>query len=418
MGQARIGARYPIFRFERPATACDQRVARIALARRVAVARGLHRAARDLDLSVLRSTCEFLDRLPVAVARREVHLPEAGVRPQDRIDEADALEQVRPVDGGYRAHARDHVANGDARRALALVLVANDRVRGRAGRRQAAFQPCECGRDLRILVAQALQQLDCEGRRQRLVVPFPQDGRQRFRQRRANTEQPVRQPVGLLPDRPSARDLLRRAPQVLDQHDAQRDGNGPQFADGQRLHALVGRDEPAQQVRVEAAVRMRDECPRQPEHAWIPGQWPVRELGQLPVVAGRQVVIDLADLRLDDMVVVDQPFGGRRDCATLADRPGDGAMGVEQSAAVVLQARSQRPDGAGPGRDALRGREAFSMLLESLGAEDFRPYQLDGLGSGDVRRSCDAAQDGHRQRAGPTAAPDANAMPYAMNSAR
>ena len=85
--------------FERPAPACDQRVARIALARRVAAARGLHRAARNLDLGVFRSTRQFLDRLPVAVTRREVHLSEAGVRTQDRIDEADALEQVRPVDG-------------------------------------------------------------------------------------------------------------------------------------------------------------------------------------------------------------------------------------------------------------------------------------------------------------------------------
>ena len=245
------------------------------------------------------------------------------------------------------------------------------------GRRQAAFQPCERGRDLRVLVAQALQQLDGEGRRQRLVVPFPQHGRQRFRQGCVDTEQPVGQPVGLLPYSPSARDQFRRAPQVLDEHDAQRDGNGPQLADGQRLHALVGRDEPRQQVRVEAAVRMRDECPRQPEHAWIAGQRPVGELGQLPVVAGRQVVIDLADLRLDDMVVVDQPFRGRRDCAALADRLGDRAMGVEQCPAIVVQARSQRPDGAGPRRDALRGREAFSVLLETLGAEDFGAYQLD-----------------------------------------
>ena len=406
------------FRFERPATACDQQVARIALARRVATARGPHRAARNLDLCVFRATCEFLNRLPVAVARREVHLPEAGVRPQDRIDEADAFEQVCPVDGGDRTHARDHVADGDARRALALVLVANDRVGGRAGRRQAAFQPCECGRHLRVLVTQPLQQLDGERRRQRLVVPFPQHGRQRFRQRCVDAEQPVGQPVGLLPYSPSARDQFRRAPQVLHQHDAQRDGNGPQLADGQRLHALVGRDESRQQVRVEAAVRMRDECPCQPENAWIPGQGPVRELGQLPVVAGRQVVIDLADLRLDDMVVVDQPFGGRRDCATLAYRPGNRTMGVEQCAAIVVQARSQRPDGAGPCRDALCGREAFSVLFEPLGTEDFAAYQLDGLGSGDARRIGKAAQDGHHQRAALPCVPDSNAMPCTLESAR
>ena len=138
-------------------------------------------------------------------------------------------------------------------------------------------------------------------------------------------------------------------------------------------------------MRVEAAVRMGNECPRKPEYAWIPGQRSVRELWQLPVVTGRQVVIDLANLRLDDVVVVDQPFRSGSDRAPLPDRLGDGAMSVEQCAAVVVQARSQWPDCAGPGRDALSGREAFRMLLESLGAEDFRTYQLDGLGGGDVR---------------------------------
>jgi hypothetical protein len=74
-------------------------------------------------------------------------------------------------------------------------------------------------------------------------------------------------------------------------------------------------------------------------------------------------------------------------------------MGVEQCAAIFVQAGGQRPDGAGPGRDALGSRKAFSMLLESLGAEDLTAYQLNGLGGGGVRRSCNAAQDGHHQRA-------------------
>ena len=40
--------------------------------------------------------------------------------------------------------------------------------------------------------------------------------------------------------RPLAVELLGRAPQVLDQHDAQRDRDGPELADRQRLDALVG----------------------------------------------------------------------------------------------------------------------------------------------------------------------------------
>ncbi len=38
----------------------------------------------------------------------------------------------------------------------------------------------------------------------------------------------------------SGRDLIREPAQIFDQHDAQRDRDGPQLADRQRLDALIG----------------------------------------------------------------------------------------------------------------------------------------------------------------------------------
>jgi hypothetical protein len=63
--------------------------------------------------------------------------------------------------------------------------------------------------------------------------------------------------------------------------------------------------------------------PRNPENARKPLQMPFRELRQLSVEARRQVVVDLANLLVDDVKVVDEPFRGRGDRPSISDRVGD-----------------------------------------------------------------------------------------------
>ena len=137
-------------------------------------------------------------------------------------------------------------------------------------------------------------------------------------------------------------DLVGEAAQVLDQHDAQGDRDGPQLADGERLHALVGGDEAAQGVGIEVAVGVRDEGPGEAEHARIAGERARGQFRQLAVVAGRQVVADLADLLLDQVVVVEQPFGRRHDTAAAFQFGGAGAIGGEQHGGVVVEPPVQR----------------------------------------------------------------------------
>ena len=140
------------------------------------------------------------------------------------------------------------------------------------------------------------------------------------------------------------------------------------------------------------AVGVRDEGPGEAEDARIAGERPVGELRQLAVVAGRQVVADLADLLLDEVVVVEQPLGGRRDGAPFADRVGDGAIGGEQHARVVAEARPRASGRAiGPRGDALGRGQALGVLLEPLDAEELRADRLLAIPRYGLRRAPEGA---------------------------
>ena len=65
----------------------------------------------------------------------------------------------------------------------------------------------------------------------------------------------------------------------------------------------VSAAEMAQKDRDRSDFRVRDERPRDAEHAQIPGEGPRAELGQLPVEAREQVVADLPNLFSDEIVV-------------------------------------------------------------------------------------------------------------------
>ena len=212
---------------------------------------------------------------------------------------------------------------------LAVMLIEHDCVGRRSRRRQAILEPRECGRGRGILVAQSVQQLDGQRARQRHVVPRLQYFQQRFGCKSMDAEQSISQLIRALALRTVVNDPLRRASQVLHQHDPQRDGDGPQLADRERLHPLVGTHEPAQQLRIEAAVRVGDEGPDHPEDARISRERAAGELWQLPIVSGREVVADRPDLVLDHVVVVHQPLGRGSEGAPLGYSFPDSTIGVE-----------------------------------------------------------------------------------------
>ena len=135
----------------------------------------------------------------------------------------------------------------------------------------------------------------------------------------AEPEQLVRQRVGLMAGRAALHDPLGEAPEVLHEHHPQGDGDGPQLADGERLHALECADEALERVGLEAAVRVGDEGPGEAEHARVAFKGAFGELGELAVEAGRKILPDLPHDLVDDVEVVDEPLRGRRDRAFLSD---------------------------------------------------------------------------------------------------
>jgi hypothetical protein len=103
--------------------------------------RGQDGAASDIDLGAIRAARQFLDGAAVEVARREIHLGKGARCSEHVVDEADALEQLSPIDVGDHAHAGDDVAYRHGRSALPLVFVAHDRVCSGSLRRETLVEP-------------------------------------------------------------------------------------------------------------------------------------------------------------------------------------------------------------------------------------------------------------------------------------
>ena len=64
-------------------------------------------------------------------------------------------------------------------------------------------------------------------------------------------------------------DRFRQPAEILHQGDTQRDGEGPQFADGKRLYFSDRPDKTRQFLDVESAVGVGNNCPGDSEYAGI-----------------------------------------------------------------------------------------------------------------------------------------------------
>ena len=265
---------------ERAPPAGDQVIARIALARRICRRSRAARSPRPAPRCAIsssgqsRAARQLLDRAAVEIARREIHRGEVAAGAQRVVDQADALEQLRPVDVGDQPHAGDDVAHGDVRSRPAAAA--------RRARSASAVVPCAASRSSSHVSAGVTcgswsrsRCTSCTanavGSGALLVVARSSGARLgRLAVRRPAAGRPARRPPGARRGCSTMR--CGRAPQILDQHDAQRDRDRPQLADRQRLHALVGAHEAAQHLGIEAAVGVRDERPGQAEHARIAGE--------------------------------------------------------------------------------------------------------------------------------------------------
>ena len=240
-----------------------------------------HRRASDIELRAVRAARQFLDCAAVERARWEIHALEVAAGRENSIDEAEPLEQLLPVDIGNQAQAGDDVANRDVRRALPAMYVAHDCIGCRVLDRQTLVEPCQRRRDLRILIAQPMHELDRKGSRERPALMRDENDSDRLGRSAACAEQTVGEAVRHLPRGTALGDLAREASEILDQNNPQRDRHRPEFANGERLYLLIGFDEANQHLAVETAIGMGDEGPGDAEHPGIAGERPSRELREV-----------------------------------------------------------------------------------------------------------------------------------------
>ena len=276
-----------------------------------------HRAARDVLLRRLGATGELLDGVAVAVARREIHarVRARGIFAEDLLDQADALEEDRPLDRRQQPHRRDDVRDRQLAGGLALVLDAQHLFRGVVLGFERALQRVPRRRGRRRLIAQPVEQLDDERRREpaargRFVAQHLVDDAIGLARAGVQLHAPLARAVAAAARRD---DIGGEAAQLLDQRQAQHDRDGPDFADGQRRDALIRGRKVDERLQVEPARGVRDELARERVDARIAGQRTVGQLGQLQVVVPRQVLTDLAE-----------PDPARRDgcpAASLPSRP-------------------------------------------------------------------------------------------------
>ena len=121
----------------------------------------------------------------------------------------------------------------------------------------------------------------------------------------------IRKRVGRLSGGQPRNDGFGKTAQIFDQRDAQGYSERPQLSDGERLHALIRLDKVGKLLDFECAVGMRDDRPRDSEHARITGERSFGEFRQQTIESRRQIVLDVANLFVNDMEIVEQPFRRR-----------------------------------------------------------------------------------------------------------
>ncbi len=165
-------------------------------------------------------------------------------------------------------------------------------------------------------------------------------------------------------------DAVGEAPELLDQSEAQHDRDRPDFADRELGSFLVGDREFDERVEVDASGGVRDELARQHVDARVALIRPLGNLRQLAVVTLRQVLPDLANLILDDVVIVAQPVFGRYRLRVEPARGGEEAVDVLEPRGAAVQLRQERTAASRARREPVRGCDPRRVRLKLILTED------------------------------------------------
>ena len=285
-----------------------------------AVVRELDRLARHVAFRQAASFRDLLDDVPVPVAGREIHpaVEPARILPQLVLDDAHRFDELAPVHRPQEAQAADRVADRNLVAGLLLRFRLHQLLDRRSptptsrcsiqvsGKASAALCPCSrrassATNELTIggfeRAMSAITRIRLLGSCSAISTIWSAHASARFAVDRAG------------------RNAGADAAKILDERQAQHDGNGPQLPHLERRHRLVGRHEAGKALRVDPAVAVGDRLEREIVDARKPGGRAGRQARKLAAVALGQVPPGRADLLFDQVEVVEQPFRGGRDAA-------------------------------------------------------------------------------------------------------
>ena len=350
--------------------------------RAVGVAVALHPFEQQLrhgHLAVTAAPGQLLDRVQGLVARDGLLGREQRATQHDAHQRTAAAHQVGPIGVADRTQRAHGVAHAQVVGRLAGGLLHQRRRQVR----QLGLQPVALlGRGLQAgggaKVLQPLRHLGQEDP----ADSTPVQQRQQVRQRRHRPGfDVVATQVGHLARRLLDRNPFGQPAQILDQHHPQRGGQRPDLAQAQFAGLLVGAEVGHQQLVAERAIGVGDKGPGYAVDPRQAGQRGVEQHRQGAKVAARQAVAHLFELGLDQVEVVEQPFGRRADVVAGGGLGADVAVGLAQRADVALQPRKKRRGARGVAVSAVGLAQAAAVLGEALRAEDLGPYRRFGRAS-------------------------------------
>ena len=289
------------------------------------------RVPRDLAFRPVAVPGEKFDRVAIAVARRKIHLAiDAGrVGAQGLLDQAQRLHERLPVHGAQQAQAGNAVAHGDLVGRLILAFQLDPLFDRQPLFGEPLLQPAAREMQRRALPRQTLAEFRHEGTGEgqvglRHVGHHDHEVRRIFFRHGLQAIHPGVRKIPVLPgDGQPGGDPL----EILNQPKPQHDGNGPQLAQLQRSDGLIGGDEGAERFGLDLRVRVRDQLEHEVVDARQSGRPAGHQAGQFPAVTPGQMSPGQLDLLFDEVEIVEEPFGGRRDVPARIDGQGRAVKG-------------------------------------------------------------------------------------------
>jgi hypothetical protein len=304
--------------------------------------------------------------MPVAVAAAEVHLAvDPGWIPlQHLLDEADALEELAPVERSDQPQAGNQVGDNRLFGRLVLPFRADGVLNRLPARGQRPLELTVQVRGDRPECPRALQQAGDERmmslRRPRVIAV-----RRRFDCRG--------QTLGGDAVRPGLGDDVAALAEMIEQRQLQHARPRPQLPHRQRRHRLKGADETLQPLRIEPAGARPDQLQGEGIDARLSRELIRDDERQTLEEGAGEVVLNVPRGGGDDMKVVEEPFRGGR--GRLAARfVGERLVDAAQRPHVGPELAKMRPAAPAASRlDREQGGQAAGVFLDQLDAEQFDP---------------------------------------------